>query len=57
MTSDILPIAALLLCMWFGGKAKVDYLVSGYLHRPTEGDRTTLVGSHMLDELKAELAG
>ena len=54
--SDILPILALIVCMWLSGKAQVDYLVSGYLKKPTEGDRTTFVGSHMLDDLKAELA-
>ena len=31
-------------------------MISGYLKMPTEDDRTTLAGSHMLDDLKAELA-
>ena len=31
-------------------------MVSGYLKMPTEDDRTTCAGSHMLDDLKAELA-
>ena len=53
--ADLLPVLAVIICMWINSKGHVDYLVSGYLQAPNEDDRTTFVGSHMLSEFKNEL--
>ena len=56
LIGDIAPIAVLIYCLWISASSQFDFLISGYLKVPQEDDRTTIAGSHMLDELKAELA-
>lgn len=55
LLSDLMPIFALIINMWIGSKGEIDFLISGYLQKPSEDDRTTFAGSQMLDGLKFEL--
>ena len=54
---NLCPFVALILRMWLHNKGNIDYLLWGFLQKPSEGDRTTIAGSHMLDDLREELEG
>ena len=54
LLADVLPILAMIYNLWIASNCQFDYLISGYLRQMTDDERTTIAGSHMLDELKAE---
>lgn len=56
LISDLLPIVTQMLCIWIASKGKWDSLISGFLHKPRDDDRSTYAGSCMLDTLRNELA-
>ena len=56
LISDLLPIVTQMLCIWISCKGKWHDLISGFLHKPADDDRSTYAGSCMLDPLRNELA-
>ena len=55
-SAEYLPFVILLFCIWFSNECQFNYLMYGYLYKPGEEDRSTVIGSVMLAELQDEFA-
>ena len=54
--SDFVPYFTILCTMWLSGKNQINLLVCGFLYKPGEEDKTTVIGSCMFQELQEEIA-
>ena len=55
LLSDLLPIVTQVVCIWIALMGRWDSLMSGFLRKQLDESLTT-AGSHMLDNLRHELA-